>query len=111
MNSAAVIAHCALGEAADIDRAVAAARRAFEDGEWSRMKPVDRERLLHRMADLIESRADESMAAGFPKGVLNVVTGMGPTAGAALSGDGARHRLAERRRCEVSSFEPDQYGM
>ena len=58
-SSAAVIAHCALGDAADIDRAVAAARHAFEDGEWSRMKPVDRERLLHRLADLIERHADE----------------------------------------------------
>jgi phenylacetaldehyde dehydrogenase len=38
---------------------VAAARRAFEDSEWSRMKPVDRERLLHGLADLIERDADE----------------------------------------------------
>src|ERR1700675_2434025 len=58
-SSDAVIAHCALGDAADIDRAVAAARHAFEDGGWSRMKPVDRERLLHRLADLIERHADE----------------------------------------------------
>ena len=58
-SSDAVIAHCALGDAADIDRAVAAARRAFEDGDWPRMKPVDRERLLHRLADLIEAHADE----------------------------------------------------
>jgi phenylacetaldehyde dehydrogenase len=58
-SSDAVIAHCALGDAADVDRAVAAARRAFEDGEWSRMKPVDRERLLHRLADLIEQHADD----------------------------------------------------
>ena len=186
-SSDTVIAHCALGDAADVDRAVAAARCAFEDGDWPRMKPVDRERLLHRLADLIERHADElaeleaidngksvmmarhvdikhalevwrymagwptkiegktlplsgtlvpgqqyaafstrepmgvvgaviawnfpfllatwkcapalaeetpltalrlgelAMAAGFPKGVLNVVTGMGPTAGAALT--------------------------
>lgn len=54
-----VVANVAQGEAADVDRAVAAARRAFEDSEWSRMKPVDRERLMHRMADLIERHADE----------------------------------------------------
>jgi phenylacetaldehyde dehydrogenase len=58
-SSDAVIAHCASGDAADIDRAVGAARRAFEEGDWSRMKPVDRERLLHRLADLIEQHADE----------------------------------------------------
>ncbi len=53
-----VIASVAEGQAEDVDRAVAAARRAFEDSEWSRMKPVDRERLIHRLADLIEEHAD-----------------------------------------------------
>ena len=47
------------GDAADIDRAVAAARHAFEAGEWSRMRPVDRERLLLRLADLVEANAQE----------------------------------------------------
>jgi phenylacetaldehyde dehydrogenase len=53
-----VIASVAEGQAEDIDRAVAAARKAFEDSDWSRMKPVDRERLIHRLADLIEEHAD-----------------------------------------------------
>ena len=47
------------GDAADIDRAVAAARHAFEASEWSRMRPVDRERLLLRLADLVEAHAQE----------------------------------------------------
>ena len=47
------------GAAADIDRAVAAARQAFEHGEWSRMRPVDRERLLLKFADLVEANAQE----------------------------------------------------
>ena len=42
----------------DVDRAVAAARRAF-DGEWSRWTPYDRQRALVRLADLVESRFDE----------------------------------------------------
>ncbi len=58
-SSDRVITSVAMGEAADIDRAVAAARRAFEESDWSRMKPVDRERILHRVADLIEKHADE----------------------------------------------------
>jgi len=58
-SSDRVIAHCAEGDAADIDRAVGAARRAFESGDWAQMKPVHRERLLHRLADLIEQHADE----------------------------------------------------
>jgi len=58
-SSDAVIARVAEGDALDVDRAVRAARVAFEDSDWSRMKPVDRERLLHRLADLIEKNADE----------------------------------------------------
>lgn len=58
-SSDQVIASVALGDAADVERAVEAARRAFDDSEWSRMKPVDRERLLHRLADLIERHADD----------------------------------------------------
>ena len=58
-SSDQVIARVALGERADIDRAVAAARKAFESPAWSRMKPLEREKLLHRLADLIEANADE----------------------------------------------------
>jgi phenylacetaldehyde dehydrogenase len=58
-SSDRIIAHCALGDAADVDRAVNAARHAFDSGDWSRMTPVDRERLMHRLADLIEQHADE----------------------------------------------------
>ncbi|HTO83697.1 MAG TPA: aldehyde dehydrogenase, partial [Methylomirabilota bacterium] len=49
----AKIAH---GSAEDVDRAVAAARQAFE-GEWSGLKPSQRGRLLLRLADLIEQNA------------------------------------------------------
>jgi aldehyde dehydrogenase (NAD+) len=48
----------AYGDAVDIDRAVLAARRAF-DGSWSRWKPAERQGALLRMADLIEQRANE----------------------------------------------------
>ncbi len=53
-----VIAQVAEGGEADIDRAVAAARRAFE-GPWSQFKPFDRQNLMLRIADLIERDADE----------------------------------------------------
>jgi len=45
--------------AADVDRAVAAARRALEEGPWSRMLPSERQRLIWRLADLIDEHADE----------------------------------------------------
>jgi aminomuconate-semialdehyde/2-hydroxymuconate-6-semialdehyde dehydrogenase len=54
-----VIAHVAEGSAADADRAVAAARRAFDEGPWPRMSPAARRVIIHRAADLIESRLEE----------------------------------------------------
>ncbi|MCX7864282.1 MAG: aldehyde dehydrogenase family protein [Novosphingobium sp.] len=54
----AVIAQIAEGNAEDIDRAVKAARRAFE-GPWSRFKPSDRQRCLLKLADLVESAFPE----------------------------------------------------
>ena len=47
----------AAGGAADIDRAVAAARRAFADGRWSGLAPAARGRILTRIADRIEAEA------------------------------------------------------
>lgn len=52
-----VITRVAHGEAADIDRAVAAARAAYE-GPWSRMKPNERERLIWRVGDILSERAE-----------------------------------------------------
>jgi phenylacetaldehyde dehydrogenase len=43
---------------ADVDRAVAAARAAFE-GPWSRTRPAERTRLLWRLAGLVEQHAEE----------------------------------------------------
>ena len=54
------LAEVAHGEAEDIDRAVRAARRAFDDDSpWRRMNASDRGRLIWRIADLIEEHADE----------------------------------------------------
>jgi phenylacetaldehyde dehydrogenase len=53
------IAQVAEGGPADIDAAVIAARRAFEDGPWSRMKPTERGKLVWRLGDLLEKHADE----------------------------------------------------
>src|SRR3954471_14230662 len=53
-----VIAKVALGGAAEIARAAKAAMKAFRTG-WSRTTGDERRRLLHRIADAIEARADE----------------------------------------------------
>ena len=49
----------ASGQAADVDRAVAAAKAAFDDGRWSGLDPAERKRLLLRFADEIDSAAEQ----------------------------------------------------
>lgn len=56
------IADVAEGDAADIDLAAKAARKAFESGPWSRMDARDRGKLMNRLADLIEENFDELAA-------------------------------------------------
>jgi aldehyde dehydrogenase (NAD+) len=56
-----LLASVAEGDAEDINRAVAAARRAFE-GPWSKAKPYERQALLLKLADLVEKHFDELSA-------------------------------------------------
>ena len=53
-----VIAQLAEGAAEDVDRAVVAARTAFE-GPWSKFKPFDRQALMLKIADTFEKHFDE----------------------------------------------------
>ena len=53
------IAQIARGTRADVDLAVAAARKAFETGPWPRLNGLERSKLLLKLADLIEQRRDE----------------------------------------------------
>ncbi|MFQ5774989.1 MAG: aldehyde dehydrogenase [Kiloniellaceae bacterium] len=57
--SGKVLARVAACDAEDVDRAVAAARRAFEDGRWRNLAPGERKRILLAFADLIEKHATE----------------------------------------------------
>lgn len=56
------IADVAEGDAADVDRAAKAARKAFESGAWSRMDARDRGKVMYRLADLIEEEMEELAA-------------------------------------------------
>jgi aldehyde dehydrogenase (NAD+) len=71
---------CEVAEAgaADVEQAVRAARSAFEQGPWRSMRASERGRLLHRLADLIESNGDElarleSLDNGKPVSVAKAV--------------------------------------
>ncbi|KAL8222028.1 UNVERIFIED_CONTAM: Mitochondrial 10-formyltetrahydrofolate dehydrogenase [Gekko kuhli] len=54
-----VIAQVSLATVSDVDKAVAAAKDAFEHGEWGKMNPRDRGRLMYRLADLMEEHQEE----------------------------------------------------
>jgi 4-(gamma-glutamylamino)butanal dehydrogenase len=54
-----VLARVARGRGADVDRAVAAARRAFESGSWSRAAPAQRKAVLLALAGRIREHGDE----------------------------------------------------
>ena len=61
-RSEQVIGHVPAASTADIDAAVAAARRAFDEGEWPRLTPAERADYLTRMADAIARRQEELAA-------------------------------------------------
>lgn len=66
------LASIAAGDGSDIDRAVQAARKAFERSGWAALPANDRAVLLHRLADLIDNRAEllseiESIDVGKPR--------------------------------------------
>jgi phenylacetaldehyde dehydrogenase len=72
-----VIARVPESDRADINRAVAAARKAFESGPWTRMTPSERGKLVWRIGDLILEHADElaeleSIDNGKPRAVARV---------------------------------------
>ena len=72
-----VMAHVAEADAADVDKAVKAARKAFDEGPWPRMTPSERGRILWKLADLIERQTEqfatlESLDNGKPLTVARV---------------------------------------
>lgn len=72
------ITNVAKATAQDADAAVQAASKAFEDGPWSRMHHEERAKILFRVADLLDERADElslleSMDMGIPYGDFRTI--------------------------------------
>ena len=53
------ITEAADGTDADVDAAVAAARRAFDDGPWPKLKAAERAKVLRRIAELVRAHAEE----------------------------------------------------
>jgi len=75
----AEIGVAARGGAEDLERAVASARRSFEDGRWRNMAPAGKERCLRRLAELYADRADvfadlDTLDAGLLRGYTAAIT-------------------------------------
>ena len=74
------LARIAEGDAEDVDRAVRAARRAFEEGPWGRMTPSERGRIIWRIGDLIIQHNDElAQLESLDNGKPFAVAAAGPT--------------------------------
>ncbi|XP_048642931.1 cytosolic 10-formyltetrahydrofolate dehydrogenase [Marmota marmota marmota] len=54
-----VICQVSLAQVSDVDKAVAAAKDAFENGRWGKISARDRGRLLYRLADIMEQHQEE----------------------------------------------------
>lgn len=54
-----VLTSLTTGTVDDLNRAVDAARKQFDEGEWPRLKPLERERLLNKLADALEANLVE----------------------------------------------------
>ncbi len=70
-SNGSLVSRCAMGGEADVEAAIAAARRAFDDGRWSDISGKDRATYLNKVADLIERDLDrialyETMESGKP---------------------------------------------
>ena len=52
----AILMQVAEADSSDVDRAVKAARKAFDEGPWSKVSPSERGKLLWKVADLIEKK-------------------------------------------------------
>lgn len=57
--TAEILTTAAEGDSADIDRAVAEARKAFDEGPWPRMNASDRQRIVWKIGELLEKYKDE----------------------------------------------------
>jgi aldehyde dehydrogenase (NAD+) len=69
---------------ADIDRAVAAARDAFDNGPWPRMEPAERAKYLRKVAEFLSERLDDiaqswTLQVGAPISLTKKLVGQNPT--------------------------------
>ncbi len=79
-----VIAKVAAASANDVDKAVKAARKAFESGPWPAMNGTERAKLIWKLADALEANADEiGLVESLDNGMPMMMARMGAVMGSA----------------------------
>ena len=112
-----VFARAAAADATDIDRAVRAARQAFDTGPWPALPPVERAKLLWKLAERVEAAADEigyvlSLDNGMPfmmakfMGALGTANNLRYVAGWCGKIDGSVPTLSEANKLAYTLKEP-----
>ncbi|KUP94420.1 aldehyde dehydrogenase PuuC [Tritonibacter horizontis] len=101
----------ATATAADVDRAVAAARRAFEDGRWSRLAPAARKKVLHRIADRIEAEALALTVLGVRDNGTEISMALKAEAGSAAGTFRYYAEALDKVAGEVAPTAPDVLGL
>ena len=97
-NTQKVVAHVAQAREADMDLAVSAARKAFDDGPWAKMAPAARGKLIRAMGEQLRRREPELAAAWVAQ-----VGGLASFAPIMVSG-GTSDFLATASLCDTYAF-------
>ena len=101
----------ATATSADVDRAVASGRRAFEDGRWSRLAPAARKKVLHRIADRIEAEAVALTVLGVRDNGTEFNMALKAEAGSAAGTFRYYAEALEKVAGEVAPTAPDVLGL
>ncbi len=94
-----IVARVAHADSTDMDRAVAAAREAFDNGPWPRLTPVERQAKLMEVIDILETRVPE-IAAAWTAQIGGLASAAGPMHGGAVAGLRGIASLGERFQWE-----------
>jgi gamma-glutamyl-gamma-aminobutyraldehyde dehydrogenase len=101
----------ASGEQADVDDAVAAARRSFESGAWSKASPADRKKVLFCLAELIEEHALELAVLGVRDNGTEIRMAIRAEPGSAAATFRYYAEAIDKVAGEVANTAPNNFGM
>lgn len=99
------------GDTVDADLAVAAARRAFDDGPWPRMSGADRSRAMFAVADLMEGHAEELAVIDSLDGGKAISGSRGEVAGAIRKWRYAAGHAEGQSGISHNAMDPGEFGM